>query len=170
MTLIVLDHDLGWTCKVLQAQSRRAHIVDTNDLRSLVIVLLERFEQPVQIQHQPLQVVVLELVLAFPLDGLQAECVLGGQHGSIEVADLVLLAGKETFEELDDAAVFLLVEGHLLMMLSDSFVNRILEFFLPIPEQVDLLLEVLRFLQIRVILGLQVEVLPGYEVGLFELC
>ena len=114
--------------------------------------------------------VVLKLVLAFPLNGLQAECVLGGQHGSVEVADLVLLTGKEAFEKLDDAAVFLLVEGHLFMVLSDPLINCSLEFFLPIPEQVDLLLEVLLFFQVWIILGLQVEVLPGYEVGLFELC
>ena len=39
--------------------------------------------------------VVLKFVPAFSFDGLQAICVLGGQHGSVEVADLVLLAGKE---------------------------------------------------------------------------
>ena len=114
--------------------------------------------------------VVLKFVPAFSFDGLQAICVLGGQHGSVEVADLVLLAGKEPFKELNNSTVFRMVNGYLLMVLPDPLVNRILEFFIPISEQVDLLLEVLRFLQIWVIPSLQVEMLPGDEVGLFELC
>ena len=82
---------------------------------------------------------------------------------------MVLLAGKEALEELDDTAIFLLEQGHLLMVLSDPLVNCILELFIPFPEQFDLILEVRRFLQIWVIPSLQVDMLPGYKVGLFEL-
>mgnify|MGYP001154591964 CR=1 FL=1 len=73
------------------------------------------------------------------------------QDGAIEVANLVLLAGKKPLVGLDDTAVFLLVNIDLLLILPDSFIQIFLELVILFPQEVYLFIERLIPQQIRII-------------------